>query len=135
MDLRKLEAPFFGPFKVLEIPSPVNVVLELPERYRNHRRIHVSHIRSYTVDTTFGDRYTPPPATMVNEEEEWEVSGIRAKRVRNGVTEYLVSYTGYDTHEDIWLPQEDLPHCQDLLDEFNATRLPTATRLQRSSRA
>ena len=135
VDLRKLEAPFCGPFKVLEVPSPVKVVLELPERYRNHRRIHVSHIRSYTVDTTFGDRYTPPPATMVNEEEEWDVSGIRAKRVRNGVTEYLVSYTGYDTHEDIWLPEEDLPHCQDLIDEFNATRLPTATRLQRSSRA
>jgi hypothetical protein len=101
--------PSAGPFRVLEVPTPLNVVLDLPSRYKNHRRIHVSHIRPYIQDTTFGDRYTPPPAVMVDEEEEWEVSGIRSKRTKNGVVEYLVSYTGYDTHEDIWLPEEDLP--------------------------
>ena len=127
-DLRKLEAPFCGPFKVLEVPTPLNVVLDLPARYKNHRRIHVSHVRPYVQDTSFGDRYTPPPAVMIEEEEEWEVAGIRQKRTRNGIVEYLVTFTGYDTHEDVWLPEEDLPHCQDLIQEFNSTRRKSPTR-------
>ena len=62
VDLRKLEAPFCGPFRVLEVPTPLNVVLDLPSRYKNHRRIHVSHIRPYIQAVS----WTPPLETCTH---------------------------------------------------------------------
>ena len=118
-DLRKLEAPFCGPFKIVEVPTPLNVVLDLPDRYKNHRRVHVNHIRRYIEDPDFGDRYRPPDSVFIDEEEEWEVRAIRARRVHRNVVQYLVSYAGYDTFEDMWMPEDELPHCRELIDQFN----------------
>ena len=118
-DLRKLGARFVGPYKVSGVPTPVNVIVDLPPHYKTHRRIHVEHVRLFRKDDAYGDRYSVPPPEIVDGSKRHEVSAIRGRRKRYGRWEYLVAWEGYDPSEDLWLPPENLGDCQELVEEYD----------------
>jgi hypothetical protein len=53
-----------------------------------------------------------------DEDPEWEVEEIKAKEVFEGVTYYLVKWTGWPVEYNQWVPEEDMTNCQRLLDQF-----------------
>jgi hypothetical protein len=49
--------------------------------------------------------------------EEYEVEKIVDKRTKNGVTEYLVKWKGYEEDENTWEPTKHL-NCQDAVRRY-----------------
>ena len=45
------------------------------------------------------------PPIEIDGEAEYEVDAIKGHRVRNGEIQYLTSFTGYDSSEDMWLSE------------------------------
>ena len=120
----KLSQKFVGPFRVTHVPSSVNVVLDFPDHMKTHQRIHVEHIRRYHAESYVRSLTCPPPPVLIDGEEEYHVDKILGKRNHRFGTgsrvEYLVSFEGYDSHENMWLPVESLQHCQELVTEYDA---------------
>ena len=118
-ELKKIGPRFVGPYKVLRVRTPVNVVVDLPPQYKTHRRMHVEHVRLFKRDESYGDRYSVPPPEIIDGTKEHEVSAIRGRRKRYGRYEYLVAWDGYDPSEDLWLPPENLQGCEVLVQEYD----------------
>ena len=77
-----------GPFKVEKCLKYDNYKLKLPDRMRIHPVFHISLLTK-----------TEKPVTQEDikaDDDEYEVKQILNKRIRNGRTEYLVQWLGYD---------------------------------------
>ena len=69
-------------------------------------------------------------------EEEWEVVDLRAHRVRNRVSEFLVVYKGYedDIGDTEWRPESELEiTCKELLDKKKETLLKETESREKTS--
>jgi hypothetical protein len=49
----KLKPRMLGPFNVLSVPSPVNVMLELPAAMKVHNVVHISRVRPFRSSARF----------------------------------------------------------------------------------
>ena len=74
-----------------------------------------------------GQKFTKPPAEIVDGFPEFEVENIldskRIKRGRNNKLYYLVHWKGYSPEEDSWEPVEGLTNAQELIDKFHKRHL------------
>jgi transposase InsO family protein len=107
----KLDSLQLGPFRVEEKLANDNYRLKLPDSMRIHPIFHISLL----VPTSNQETKEQPIAM----DETYEVEKILKKRVRNGRTEYLVRWTGYDSKDDTWEPTHHL-NCPERIQEFNA---------------
>lgn len=55
-----------------------------------------------------GDEAADVPGVVEGDEEEFEVENIMDKRKRQGGTEYLIKWLGYDATHNTWEPEENL---------------------------
>ncbi len=64
-----------------------------------------------------GTLHEAPPPELVEREEEFEVEDILAHRLvgPSKQSEFLVHFKGYEQEDDLWLPQCNLEHAQDIL--------------------
>ena len=63
---RKLASRFIGPFPIVEKLSPLVYKLELPTHFKIHPTFHISKLRPYYMDETFGEWYVQPlPPTLI----------------------------------------------------------------------
>ena len=115
---RKLSSKAVGPFKIIEEINSVAFKLELPEHFRIHPVFHVSLFKPYHENQIPGRIQPGPDPEIVNEEEEFHVEKILAKRTKDGITQFLVKWEGYPDDENTWEPREMLTHCTTLLHEF-----------------
>ena len=135
---RKLEAKFFGPFRVLQPMGKQAYKLELPKRWRIHDVFHVSLLEQ---DTTRKGRVDEKIAEQLEFEagndEEYEVEGILDSAVYAKESEaghlpglyYLVSWKGYPEDESTWEPAAAIKHLRKIVKAYhegNPTK-PTAT--------
>ncbi len=69
-----------------------------------------------------GPSHQAPPPELVNDEEEFEVEDIIAHRLvgPKQLPEYLMRFKGYWPEDDLWLPQKNLEHAQDILRAYQA---------------
>jgi hypothetical protein len=98
----KLDWKHLGQFRVQGQVSPYSYELELPASIRIHRVQPVSLLNPVVVDPLDGQVVLPPPPVEVDGEEESQVSGVEDSSVFWNQLQYLVRWTGYDSHT--WKP-------------------------------
>ena len=137
---RKLEAKFFGPFRVLHPVGKQAYKLELPKKWRIHDVFHVSLLEQ---DTTRKGRVHEDNLEELdagdNDSGEYEVEAIRDSAVYARESEsghlpglyYLVSWKGYPEGENTWEPASAVQHLRKLISLFHKDHpdKPTATSL------
>ena len=77
----KLGARRHGPFKVIQVMSPINYCLELPTQWSIHPVFHIDLLTPYRETITHGANYQCPPPDLVNNAEEYEVKKILDSRL------------------------------------------------------
>ena len=55
------------------------------------------------------------PSIKIDGEAEYKVSEIKGHREQQGEMQYLISFTGFDSSEDMWLSAAQLEHAPVLL--------------------
>ena len=77
----KLAPRRHGPFKVVQVMSPVNYRLELPTQWSIHPVFHIDLLTPYRETITHGTNYLRPPPDLIDNEEEYEVEKILDSRI------------------------------------------------------
>ena len=72
----KLGAQRHGPFKVIQVMSPINYRLELPTQWSIHPVFHIDLLTPYRETITHGANYQRPLPNLVDNAEEYEVEKI-----------------------------------------------------------
>ena len=117
----KLRAKRFGPFKVLEVLSPVTYRLELPANWKIHNAFHAAVLHPYKETTIHGPNFPEPPPDLVEGQEEWEVDNVLASRRfgHNKALQYLVKWKGFSEAHNSWEPKRNLGNADQLVKEFH----------------
>ena len=109
---RKLEAKFFGPFRVLHPVGKQAYKLELPRKWKIHDVFHVSLLEQDTTRKGRMDKEVRKIEFDVGDNEEYKVeaiwdSAVYARESESGHLPglyYLVSWKGYPKEENTWEP-------------------------------
>jgi transposase InsO family protein len=116
---KKLDWKFRGPYKVLEVLSPVTVRLKLPEESNAHDVWHVSLLEKYEPSEEF-----PADPIPFNEKVDldapdvWNVEEIRERRKRGAKGwEYFVKWRNFPESANSWEPAKNFS--SSLLRRFN----------------
>ena len=99
---RKLKDKFVGPFVVQQRIGEVAYKLDLSSRaalHNVHPVFHVSLLRTWRSN---GLQRTAPPVE-VDDKVEYEVHRIKAHHLHRNELQFLTSFIGYDSSEDMWL--------------------------------
>ena len=99
-----------GPFRVVQVMSPVNYHLELPMQWSIHPVFHIDLLTPYRETPTHGPNYQRPPPDLVDREEEYKVERILDSRRfgRRRKLQYLVKWKGYPDLENQWVNKDDV---------------------------
>ncbi|TFY79289.1 hypothetical protein EWM64_g4725 [Hericium alpestre] len=65
-----------GPFKIIQVISPVNYKLKLPPTWKIHPVFHAGLLMPYHETPEHNLNYMPPPLEVIDEEQEWKVEGV-----------------------------------------------------------
>jgi hypothetical protein len=76
----KLAPKRHGPFKVVQVMSPVNYRLKLPMQWSIHDVFHTDLLTPYRETPTHGANYQRPPPDLVDGVEEYEVERVLDSR-------------------------------------------------------
>ena len=106
----KLLPRWVGPFQIQKSVGHQAYELVLPARWKVHDTFHVSSLEAYRTDGTV---QPPPPAELLEGDEEYEVECIKGHRPLNSGKgrkrfEYLVSWRGFSSEHDTWEPDSNL---------------------------
>ena len=106
----KLGVRCHGPFKVVQVMSPVNYCLELPTQWSIHPVFHIDLLTPYRETITHGANYQRPPPNLVDNAEEYEVEKILDSRLfsRRRRLQYLVKWKGYPDSDNMWVDKDDI---------------------------
>ena len=131
----KLEAKFFGPFRVLHPIGKQAYKLELPKKWRIHDVFHVSLLEQDT--TRKGRVHEAEELDTGDDSGKYKVEAIRDSAVYARESElghlpglyYLVSWKGYPEEENTWEPASAVQHLRKLISSFHKDHpdKPTAT--------
>jgi rubrerythrin len=119
---RKLSPKWIGPFKIIGQRHKDSFQISLPQDFKIHPVFHVNLLKPWINNDSqeFPDRHQdPPPAVIINDQEEFEAEAIIKKRTRYGKTQYLVKWKGYRDEDCTWEPEDNLQNAPDLIREFN----------------
>lgn len=109
---RKLMPKYSGPYKVIEAVTPVTFRLNLPQAVlgrKVHNAFHASLLKPFHADTQFGrSPNPPPPITLDDGSEAYEVERVLQHRTRRGRSQYLVKWKGYHDTENSWVSENDI---------------------------
>ncbi|KAF8676527.1 hypothetical protein AX14_004875 [Amanita brunnescens Koide BX004] len=129
---KKLDAKFYGPFKVLEAVGKSAYKLELPPTWTIHPTFHESKLKPAHEPIFPKQKETQPrpPPNIINGEEEHEVEIIQKVRKKQGKREFLIKWKGLLQEEASWEPKEHMDNAKEAIKDFYK-RNPTATQYLR----
>ncbi|KAG5462033.1 MAG: chromo domain-like protein [Olpidium bornovanus] len=117
----KYRARYFGPYRVEEVLANDNYRLDMPTGVRLHPVFHTSILRSYRNPAEIPvSRAVSRPDPINAAGDDFEVERVVGQRQRQGRTQYLVRWTGYDASEDTWEPAEHLRGARQAVRELRA---------------
>ena len=76
----KLAPRRHGPFKIMQVISPVTYKLALPAQWTIHPVFHASLLTPYVETEEHGENYSRPPPDLMGDEEQYEVETIKSHR-------------------------------------------------------
>jgi hypothetical protein len=99
-----------GPFKVVQVMSPVTYCLELPMQWSIHPVFHIDLLTPYHKTITHGPNYQCPLPNLVDGEEEYSVEKILDSQQfgRKQHLQYLVKWEGYPDLDNMWVDKDDV---------------------------
>ncbi|KAJ9525332.1 hypothetical protein QJQ45_003300 [Haematococcus lacustris] len=125
---RKFSPRQHGPFRVLEVVTPVALRLEFPPVWKSmHPVVHVSHVKVHNDGSAmFPTRNPAPPPEpeVIDGETHFHVQEFRNHRFQRRQLQLQVKWLGHPDHENSWLPltqlQQDLSKgvLKKLLDDY-----------------
>ena len=125
---KKLLNKWLGPFEVVKRVGEVAYELSLPASMsRIHPVFHVSLLRKYKDG---GCVSSPPPAVLLDGEEECEIQQVLSHRDRSRgkqkkrQLEYFVSWKGMGPEHSEWLRDSDLTNAAELVQDYLDTLEP-----------
>ena len=106
----KLAPRRHGPFRIVQVMSPVNYRLELPTQWSIHPVFHIDLLTPYRETPTHDPNYQRPPPDLVDREEEYEVERILDSRQfgRGRKLQYLIKWKGYPDSENQGVDKDDV---------------------------
>jgi hypothetical protein len=105
-----------GLFRIDEPIGTQAYRIHLPAHFRIHNVFHVSVLEPY--HTRPGDQEVLPPPKLVEEEEEYEVEEVTAKRLRQGSYWYKVKWKGWPEEYDQWVYEDSMTYAKDMIRAF-----------------
>jgi hypothetical protein len=119
----KLAPKRHGPFKVIQVMSPVNYRLELPMQWSIHDVFHTDLLTPYHETITHGANYQRPPPDLVDGVEEYEVEKVldSCRHGRGRKLQYLVKWVGYPDSDNQWVNWDDATGAEGAIREFKRT--------------
>ena len=111
---RKFHDHFVGPFIAVERIGNTAYCLDLLRSAALsgvHDVFHISLLHGWLSNGVHAD----VPSIEIDGEAEYEVSEIKGHRERQGEMQYLTSFVGFDSSEDMWLSTAQLEHAPVLL--------------------
>ena len=128
----KLAPRHHGPFKVVQVMSPVNYRLELPTQWSIHPVFHIDLLTPYRETITHGANYLRPPPDLVDNEEEYEVKKILDSRLfgQRKRLQYLVKWKGYPDLDNMWVNKDDV-FADDKVQDFKNLNPGVRTHIRR----
>ena len=115
---RKLAPKRQGPFKIVQVLSPLTYTLRLPSTWTIYNIFHTSLLSSYHSTEPYGPTFSSPPPDVINNKEEYEVKAILSHKGPNGQRLYLTTWKGYPLSENTWEPEVNLHHSPILLNTY-----------------
>jgi hypothetical protein len=115
---RKLVPKRHGPFTITAVLSPITFTLDLPKQWRVHPTFHASELSSYHETDIHGPNFHDPPPDLINNEEEYEVEAILSHKGTDKRCRYLISWKGYSTASNEWVPEGNLENAGKLLQTY-----------------
>jgi hypothetical protein len=107
---KKLAPKRYGPFVITKVISALTYALKLPSQWKIHPNFHATELSSYQENEIHGPNFTEPPPKVIDNEEEFEVESIHAHKWLRTKLHYLVSWKGYPSSNDKWVPEANLKH-------------------------
>ena len=123
--LKKLNNKMFGPFKIV-VKVGRAFQLELPRTMLIHNVFHASLLRKAATDPLLGQKQTPSPPIVMNDQEEWEVNEIQNSRhFRCGKQlQYQVKWHNWDRDLEWYNADgEEFENCKELTQEYHRLNL------------
>jgi len=125
---KKLLNKWLGPFEVVKRVGEVAYELSLPASMgRFHPVFHVSLLRKYQDG---GRQPSPPPAVLLDGEEECEIQQVLAHRERSRgkkhkhQLEFFVSWKGMGPEHSEWLSESELMNASEVMQDYLDTLGP-----------
>jgi hypothetical protein len=75
-------------------------------------------LSSYRETDVHGPNFQEPPPDIIAEEEEYEVKAILAHKGMGKRRHYLVSWTGYLSANNEWIPEENLGNASEIMKAY-----------------
>jgi hypothetical protein len=127
----KLAPRRHGPFKVVQVMSPVNYRLELPTQWSIHPVFHIDLLTPYKETIMHGPNYQRPLPNLVDGEEEYSVEKILDSRLfgRRRRLQYLVKWEGYPDSDNMWVDKDDV-FADDKVREFKQSNPDKRTHIR-----
>jgi hypothetical protein len=130
----KLAPRRHGPFKIIQVMSPVNYRLELPTQWNIHPVFHIDLLTPYRETIMHGPNFTRPTPELIDGEEEYSVEKILDSRHfgRRRCLQYLVKWEGYPDADNMWVDKDDV-FADDKVREFKNSNPDAATHIRSTS--